>query len=110
MKNTRRVTLTTDSNPMHPIWIRSIGERYAHRLSLSFFSYMLALAFIGKAASLLFFFLAWWSYIPPVGKTIGPNSRQETTTAGANISLMPNDIPSNDLQLTPATIAPMMDA
>ncbi|KAF7392564.1 hypothetical protein HZH66_008397 [Vespula vulgaris] len=71
-------------------------------------SYMLALAFIGKAASLLFFFLAWWSYIPPVSKTIGPNSRQEAT-AGANISLVPND-PSNDLQLTPATITPMMDA
>ncbi|PNF24215.1 Solute carrier organic anion transporter family member 4A1 [Cryptotermes secundus] len=29
--------------------------------------YMLALAFIGKAASLLFFFLAWWFYIPPSG-------------------------------------------
>ncbi|XP_043673483.1 solute carrier organic anion transporter family member 4A1 isoform X3 [Vespula pensylvanica] len=71
-------------------------------------SYMLALAFIGKAASLLFFFLAWWSYIPPVSKTIGPNSRQEAT-AGANISLVPNDA-SNDLQLTPATITPMMDA
>ncbi|XP_043496047.1 solute carrier organic anion transporter family member 4A1 [Polistes fuscatus] len=71
-------------------------------------SYMLALAFIGKAASLLFFFLAWWSYIPPVSKTIGPNSRQENT-AGVNISLMPNDT-TNDHQLTPATITPMMDA
>ncbi|XP_069678542.1 solute carrier organic anion transporter family member 4A1 isoform X2 [Periplaneta americana] len=29
--------------------------------------YMLALAFLGKAASLLFFFLAWWFYIPPSG-------------------------------------------
>ncbi|XP_021915688.1 solute carrier organic anion transporter family member 4A1 isoform X3 [Zootermopsis nevadensis] len=29
--------------------------------------YVLALAFIGKAASLLFFFLAWWFYIPPSG-------------------------------------------
>jgi hypothetical protein len=28
---------------------------------------MLALAFLGKAASLLFFFLAWWFYIPPSG-------------------------------------------
>lgn len=32
-----------------------------------FYRYMLALAFIGKAASLLFFFLAWWFYIPPSG-------------------------------------------
>ncbi|XP_046825734.1 solute carrier organic anion transporter family member 4A1 isoform X9 [Vespa crabro] len=71
-------------------------------------SYMLALAFIGKAASLLFFFLAWWSYIPPVSKTIGSNSQKETNT-GANISLMPNDA-TNDLQLTPTTITPMTDA
>lgn len=28
---------------------------------------MLALSFIGKAASLLFFFLSWWFYIPPSG-------------------------------------------
>ncbi|XP_035732856.1 solute carrier organic anion transporter family member 4A1-like isoform X3 [Vespa mandarinia] len=71
-------------------------------------SYMLALAFIGKAASLLFFFLAWWSYIPPVSKTIGSNSQKETNT-GANISLMPSDA-TNDLQLTPTTITPMTDA
>ncbi|KAI4497175.1 hypothetical protein M0802_007659 [Mischocyttarus mexicanus] len=81
-------------------------------------NYMLALAFIGKAASLLFFFLAWWSYIPPVSKNIGTNSRQDNNTttggggggSGVNISLMTNENNSNDLQLTPATITPMMDA
>ncbi|XP_070159925.1 solute carrier organic anion transporter family member 4A1 isoform X3 [Polyergus mexicanus] len=41
--------------------------------------YMLALAFIGKAASLLFFFLAWWTYIPPGSRDIDQNSRQQTT-------------------------------
>ncbi|XP_015183412.1 PREDICTED: solute carrier organic anion transporter family member 4A1 isoform X4 [Polistes dominula] len=72
-------------------------------------SYMLALAFIGKAASLLFFFLAWWSYIPPVNKTIGSNSLQENTS-GINISLMPNDTTNDHQMTTPATITPMMDA
>ncbi|XP_061708271.1 solute carrier organic anion transporter family member 4A1 [Cydia pomonella] len=31
--------------------------------------YMLALALLGKLCSLLFFFLAWWFYRPPGGKT-----------------------------------------
>ncbi|XP_020709154.2 solute carrier organic anion transporter family member 4A1 [Athalia rosae] len=42
--------------------------------------YMLALAFIGKAASLLFFFLAWWFYIPPAGGNINSENRQETVS------------------------------
>lgn len=72
-------------------------------------SYMLALAFIGKAASLLFFFLAWWSYIPPGNRTtVGQNTRQEGTGASTG-TLMPNDVSSNDLQPTPATIGPIVD-
>lgn len=41
--------------------------------------YMLALAFIGKAASLLFFFLAWWTYVPPKSRDEDQNSRQRAT-------------------------------
>lgn len=33
------------------------------------FRYMLALALVGKLCSVLFFFLAWWFYRPPGGKT-----------------------------------------
>lgn len=42
---------------------------------------MLALAFIGKTASLLFFFLAWWCYIPPGGRktTSDPDSAPVAT-------------------------------
>ncbi|XP_020290841.1 solute carrier organic anion transporter family member 4A1 isoform X2 [Pseudomyrmex gracilis] len=61
--------------------------------------YMLALAFIGKAASLLFFFLAWWTYVPPGGRAIDQNSRQQTTA-----TLMLSDT-SQDVQAVPNTIA-----
>ncbi|XP_029156847.1 solute carrier organic anion transporter family member 4A1 isoform X2 [Nylanderia fulva] len=61
--------------------------------------YMLALAFIGKAASLLFFFLAWWTYIPPGSKGIDQNSRQQTTT-----TLTLSDT-SQEVQIIPTTIA-----
>lgn len=39
--------------------------------------YMLALAVIGKTASLVFFFLARWYYVPPGGGRINPDLRQE---------------------------------
>ncbi|XP_046412309.1 solute carrier organic anion transporter family member 4A1 isoform X1 [Neodiprion virginianus] len=45
--------------------------------------YMLALAFIGKAASLLFFFMAWWFYVPPGGRRITTENRQETVSTVA---------------------------
>ncbi|CAL1676917.1 unnamed protein product [Lasius platythorax] len=61
--------------------------------------YMLALAFIGKAASLLFFFLAWWTYIPPGSKGIDQNSRQQTT---ATLTLSDT---SQEVQIVPTTIA-----
>ncbi|XP_024944939.1 solute carrier organic anion transporter family member 4A1 isoform X6 [Cephus cinctus] len=50
--------------------------------------YMLALAFIGKAASLLFFFLAWWCYVPPGGRRVNPDPRQEPVA-----TLILNDVP-----------------
>lgn len=53
---------------------------------LTFCRYMLALAFIGKAASLLFFFLAWWCYVPPGGRRVNPEPRQEPIA-----TLMMND-------------------
>ncbi|XP_018053910.1 PREDICTED: solute carrier organic anion transporter family member 4A1 isoform X1 [Atta colombica] len=61
--------------------------------------YMLALAFIGKAASLLFFFLAWWTYVPPSTRGIDQNSRQQTTA-----TLMLSDT-SQEVEIVPATIA-----
>ncbi|XP_048265736.1 solute carrier organic anion transporter family member 4A1 isoform X1 [Bombus affinis] len=64
--------------------------------------YMLALAFIGKAASLLFFFLAWWTYIPP-NRRVTQNSREEPTT-----TLMLNDT-QHEGPTTPATINPIID-
>lgn len=60
---------------------------------------MFALAFIGKAASLLFFFLAWWTYIPPRNRDIDQNSRQQTT---ATLTLSDT---SQEVQIVPATIA-----
>ncbi|XP_011349076.1 solute carrier organic anion transporter family member 4A1 isoform X1 [Ooceraea biroi] len=57
--------------------------------------YMLALAFIGKAASLLFFFLAWWTYVPPGGRGINENSRQQTAA-----TLMLSDT-SQEAQIVP---------
>ncbi|XP_068085065.1 solute carrier organic anion transporter family member 4A1 [Anabrus simplex] len=45
--------------------------------------YMLALAFIGKAASLLFFFLAWWFYIPPSGMREALQAGTPTSPDGA---------------------------
>ncbi|XP_033209479.1 solute carrier organic anion transporter family member 4A1 isoform X2 [Belonocnema kinseyi] len=39
--------------------------------------YMFALAFIGKLASLLFFFLAWWFYVPPGSKRVSPEKNQD---------------------------------
>ncbi|XP_078038216.1 organic anion transporting polypeptide 26F isoform X6 [Augochlora pura] len=65
--------------------------------------YMLALAFLGKAASLLFFFLAWWTYIPPGGRRTGQNSREEPST-----TLMLNDT-SHETPITPATINPILE-
>lgn len=41
---------------------------------------MLALAFIGKCTSLVFFFFAWWCYVPPgtiSGRRISPNPAQQ---------------------------------
>ncbi|XP_043261056.1 solute carrier organic anion transporter family member 4A1 isoform X1 [Colletes gigas] len=67
--------------------------------------YMLALAFIGKAASLLFFFLAWWTYIPPGGRRADQNSREEPTT-----TLMLNDTTPHEAPTTPATINPIIEA
>ncbi|EFN65401.1 Solute carrier organic anion transporter family member 4A1 [Camponotus floridanus] len=61
--------------------------------------YMLALAFIGKAASLLFFFLAWWTYIPPGSRGIGQNSRQQAT---ATLTLSNT---SQEVQIVSTTIA-----
>ncbi|XP_032677729.1 solute carrier organic anion transporter family member 4A1 isoform X1 [Odontomachus brunneus] len=61
--------------------------------------YMLALAFIGKAASLLFFFLAWWTYVPPSGRGIDQNSRQQTTA-----TLMLSDT-SQEAQIDSTTIS-----
>jgi len=57
--------------------------------------YMLALAFIGKAASLLFFFLAWWFYVPPSGfKTAlqagTPTSPDVTDDVGGTSSVLMN--------------------
>ncbi|KAK7869819.1 hypothetical protein R5R35_008040 [Gryllus longicercus] len=49
--------------------------------------YMLALAFIGKAASLLFFFLAWWFYIPP------SSLREALATAGTPSSVETPSVP-----------------
>lgn len=45
--------------------------------SLRFFvrRYMLALAAIGKVCSILFFFGAWWCYIPP--KQVAAHSADE---------------------------------
>lgn len=63
--------------------------------------YMLALAFIGKAASLLFFFLAWWTYTPPGNKAGGQNSREEQT-ATLTLTETPHEAPT-----TPATINPV---
>ncbi|XP_067214968.1 solute carrier organic anion transporter family member 4A1 isoform X2 [Linepithema humile] len=61
--------------------------------------YMLALAFIGKAASLLFFFLAWWTYVPPGSRgSIDQNSRQQNTA-----TLMLNNT-SQEIQIVPSTI------
>lgn len=42
-----------------------------------FYRYMFGLAFIGKAASLLFFFLAWWCYVPPGSRRINPEPEPE---------------------------------
>ncbi|XP_071564364.1 solute carrier organic anion transporter family member 4A1 isoform X2 [Temnothorax nylanderi] len=61
--------------------------------------YMLALAFIGKAASLLFFFLAWWTYVPPSTRGIDQNSRQQTTA-----TLMLSDT-SQEVEIVPTAIA-----
>lgn len=61
--------------------------------------YMLALAFIGKAASLLFFFLAWWTYIPPGSRSIDQNFRQQTT---ATLTLSNT---SQEVQIVSTTIA-----
>ncbi|XP_043288707.1 solute carrier organic anion transporter family member 4A1 isoform X2 [Venturia canescens] len=64
--------------------------------------YMLALAFIGKAATLLFFFMAWWFYVPPTtsDKTSGRQSQQPiqsiSTITNSDNSLPPqNDSTSN---------------
>lgn len=65
--------------------------------------YMLALAFIGKAASLLFFFLAWWTYIPPGSKRTDQNSREEPTA-----TLVLSDTPC-ETATTPATINPVIE-
>ncbi|XP_016905153.1 solute carrier organic anion transporter family member 4A1 isoform X2 [Apis cerana] len=65
--------------------------------------YMLALAFIGKAASLLFFFLAWWTYIPPGSRRVAQNSREEPTT-----TFVLNDT-QHEAPITPATINPIID-
>lgn len=44
-----------------------------------FFRYMLSLAFIGKACSILFFFGAWWCYIPPKQLQNGEKIDQKTS-------------------------------
>lgn len=84
---------------MIPIPIRVDFHCQKH---LHCFRYMLALAFIGKAASLLFFFLAWWTYIPP-NRRVTQNSREEPTT-----TLMLNDT-QHEGPTTPATINPIID-
>lgn len=62
---------------------------------MCFYRYMLALAFIGKAASLLFFFLAWWFYIPPSGfkaalQAATPTSPDVTDDVGGTSSILMN--------------------
>lgn len=57
--------------------------------------YMLALAFLGKAASLLFFFLAWWFYVPPSGfkealQAATPTSPDVTDDVGGASSVLMN--------------------
>lgn len=73
------------------------------RIFIRCFRYMLALAFIGKAASLLFFFLAWWTYIPPGTRRLAQNSQEEPST-----TLTLNDNP-HEAPITPATINPIME-
>jgi hypothetical protein len=56
---------------------------------------MLALAFLGKAASLLFFFLAWWFYVPPSGfkealQAATPTSPDVTDDVGGASSVLMN--------------------
>lgn len=41
---------------------------------------MVGAAFIGKACSLIFFFAAWWFYIPP--KAIKPQAQNELPMNG----------------------------
>jgi hypothetical protein len=41
---------------------------------------MLAVALIAKAACILFYFLAWWFYIPP--KKIKTDRKEETENSG----------------------------
>lgn len=72
-------------------------------MNIPCFRYMLALAFIGKAASLLFFFLAWWTYIPPGSRRVAQNSREEPTT-----TFVLNDT-QHEAPITPATINPIID-
>ncbi|KAK0087850.1 hypothetical protein PV325_013940 [Microctonus aethiopoides] len=59
--------------------------------------YMLALGLIGKTASLLFFFLAWWCYVPPGGRRITPNNGQTVAT------IMHCEGPNNNLPVQNST-------
>ncbi|XP_031786219.1 solute carrier organic anion transporter family member 4A1 isoform X3 [Nasonia vitripennis] len=62
--------------------------------------YMFGLAFVGKAASLLFFFLAWWCYVPPGGRRINPEPEPEpvaTLMTAADVPTQENSNQSNSL-------------
>ena len=61
---------------------------------------MFALAFIGKLASLLFFFLAWWFYAPPGTRRVNPENTQDPVA-----TMMLND-PPVQIQLNQTPIDP----
>ncbi|XP_011505517.1 PREDICTED: solute carrier organic anion transporter family member 4A1 [Ceratosolen solmsi marchali] len=64
------------------LWHKTCDEQGACLVYDNYYMsrYMFALAFIGKAASLLFFFLAWWFYVPPGSRKINPEPRPEPVT------------------------------
>ena len=59
------------------IFVLCIHFWYEFKETLFIFRYMLALALIGKVCSIVFFFGAWWCYIPP--KQVDAN-KSETST------------------------------
>ena len=61
---------------------------------------MLGLAFIAKAASLLFFFLAWWFYAPPGSRSVNPENTQDPVS-----TMTLNDSPGQN-QLNKTSTSP----